>query len=439
MTTCVCKGPGGEERVVYEACLAESSCCKDGCECKECKCPGCDKKKTASVPVYAAPVTDAVARNNHVLCFGAEWCGPCQQMKPIIHDLIRHGCPLKVVNIDQHPEFAKRFNVNVLPSFVAVVDGKPCDRAVGMISPQQIQALAQRVQHGRPAFHGERGTKPVPKAPANASYPGAISVTKIVEVQYALTPDKGEMLTKLLRDQCSIDVQQDGDILTITTTDEKQKAVANFIATVVGPSPSKMASKAERNVAKTDEKPRKQVKFIEKPYTGPYRIHQYFFADDKTIHRRQLPAKHRAPVAYPKATSPVCGKSASGCTLTADSIVLTCPTAKQDQLKLECGPQGVTVRQTDADGHPLILKCQNLETRVLDQLPKVVDCEFRKCLGLDADAKDLLPSVISEEVRRILDNQVAPIIYNGDVPDVKSVVEAIEKNKVFSFYIGINR
>ncbi len=472
--TCVCKGPNGQERVVYEACLAESSCCKDGCECKECKCPGCDKKKTASVPVYAAPF--ATPSENHVLCFGAEWCGPCQQMKPIIHDLISHGCPLKVVNIDQHPEFAKRFNVNVLPSFVAVVDGEACDRAVGILSPQQIRALAQRVQRGKPA----------PEALANHSYPGAISVTKIVEVQYGLTPDKGEMLAKLLREQCSIDVKQDGDILTITTTDEKQKAVANFIATVVGPSPQKMASKAERNIAKSAVECTPKLRPVTKIRPTTVRFPTSSDPGKYLLRKvKGVPVKYQAPVAYPKAKSPACAESASACTLKADSIVLTCRsstsegsllrlecgpqgvcvrradseehpslseakspvcgdsadacsltadslvltcrslTSEGSLLRLECGPQGVCVRRTDSEEHPLLSECQDLGSSALDQLPKVVDCEFRRCLDLEVDAKGLLPSVISEEVRQVLDKM--------------PMDDAIEKRQWFPFSIGINR
>ncbi|WP_166830956.1 thioredoxin family protein [Thalassoroseus pseudoceratinae] len=440
----VCKGPSGHERVVYEACSAESSCCKDGCECKGCQCPGCDKKKTASVPVYSSPAAAEADRNNHVLCFGAEWCGPCRQMKPIIQDLISHGCPLKVVNIDEHPEFAKKFNVNVLPSFVAVVDGEPCDRAVGMISPQQIRALVQRVAGGKPVFGGKFETKPAPKSPADTTYPGAISVTNIVEVRYALPSQKGEMLATLLRDQCSIDVKRDDDILTITTTEEKQKAVANFIATVVGPSPPKMASKAERNIAKTEEtQPKPCQPVVQKAPTTPPKVRvitfphggqQYRIRDVSVrLNETAKPVKYKAPVAYPKEkpTRPACAEKKPKCTQSNagnTGVNSACAVSQDTRFKLECGPQGVSVRKVDDDGHPLILKCQNLEAHVLGQLPRTIQCKFQECLGLDDETQELLPSVISEEVQKVLSED--PIFRKRG---------SSQPTPVFSFSIGINR
>ena len=144
-------------------------------------------------------------------------------MKPIVQELISHGCPLKVVDIDTHPELATKFHVNSIPAFVAIVDGKPCAREFGVTSAERIRALVNRVSNVKPNINGKHETKPAPESPANTSYPGAISVTKFVEVQYALPSQKGEMLANLLREQCSIEVKHHDDILTVTTTDEKPK------------------------------------------------------------------------------------------------------------------------------------------------------------------------------------------------------------------------
>lgn len=55
---------------------------------------------------------------------GAEWCGPCQQMKPILSDLAAEYTGKVTVmsaDIDQSPEIAAYFGIAYIPdSFVVV-------------------------------------------------------------------------------------------------------------------------------------------------------------------------------------------------------------------------------------------------------------------------------------------------------------------------------
>jgi S1-C subfamily serine protease len=81
-----------------------------------------------------------------LLDFQADWCGPCQSMRPIVERLKENGCCVTEVNIDSNRELAAQFRVTSIPCFVTVVDGKEIDRVVGVVS---YERLTQRLQPQR--------------------------------------------------------------------------------------------------------------------------------------------------------------------------------------------------------------------------------------------------------------------------------------------------
>lgn len=59
--------------------------------------------------------------------FWAEWCGPCQQMLPILDQFAeKMGDKLIVgkVNVDDSPEIAWKFGVMSIPTFILLKDGE---------------------------------------------------------------------------------------------------------------------------------------------------------------------------------------------------------------------------------------------------------------------------------------------------------------------------
>lgn len=80
-----------------------------------------------------------------VLDFYSNSCVPCQQMSPIISRLQRQGYSIKKVNIDEHRDLANRFKVNLLPTFVLVVQNQEVSRIVGATSEAQLRRLAQQI------------------------------------------------------------------------------------------------------------------------------------------------------------------------------------------------------------------------------------------------------------------------------------------------------
>lgn len=71
----------------------------------------------------------------------AEWCGPCQQMTPIVEELEKeHGNKYKFVkvNVDESREIAVEFGVSSIPTFVFFKDGKIKGKETGYMSKDDL-------------------------------------------------------------------------------------------------------------------------------------------------------------------------------------------------------------------------------------------------------------------------------------------------------------
>lgn len=71
---------------------------------------------------------EEVSKNGVVLIdFWAEWCGPCQQMLPILDQFAEQmGDKMTVgkINVDENPELAGQFRVMSIPTLVVLKDGE---------------------------------------------------------------------------------------------------------------------------------------------------------------------------------------------------------------------------------------------------------------------------------------------------------------------------
>ena len=52
--------------------------------------------------------------------FNADWCGPCQMMKPILEEFAEKNAEVKVVgvNVDDNSDLAEKYGVSGIPCFV---------------------------------------------------------------------------------------------------------------------------------------------------------------------------------------------------------------------------------------------------------------------------------------------------------------------------------
>jgi thiol-disulfide isomerase/thioredoxin len=85
-----------------------------------------------------------------LLDFTADWCGPCQGMKPVVHQLKAAGHPVRAVNIDRNRELAAKYRVTGIPCFVMLVDGQEVDREVGATSRERLTQMLAKARSQRP-------------------------------------------------------------------------------------------------------------------------------------------------------------------------------------------------------------------------------------------------------------------------------------------------
>lgn len=68
--------------------------------------------------------------------FYADWCGPCQAMKPVFEKVMPEfsgKIELEKIDVDKTPGKAQEFGVMGIPTMVLIKDGKEVDRKVGML------------------------------------------------------------------------------------------------------------------------------------------------------------------------------------------------------------------------------------------------------------------------------------------------------------------
>ncbi|MBQ5997041.1 MAG: thioredoxin [Bacteroidales bacterium] len=71
-----------------------------------------------------------------VIDFWAEWCGPCRQLMPVVHELAETyegRVKFVKVNVDECPDLAARFGVMSIPTLVFMKNGEQVQRQVGAV------------------------------------------------------------------------------------------------------------------------------------------------------------------------------------------------------------------------------------------------------------------------------------------------------------------
>ena len=75
--------------------------------------------------------------------FNADWCGPCQMLKPTLHALAEASDDYKIVsiNVDNEMELAGEYDVFSIPCLVLIKSGQEVNRKVGVQPRPVLEAM----------------------------------------------------------------------------------------------------------------------------------------------------------------------------------------------------------------------------------------------------------------------------------------------------------
>lgn len=75
--------------------------------------------------------------------FGAQWCGACRMLDPVIQELAKElegKAVVTQVDVDASPQLAQHFGIEALPTLLVFKNGKLIDKVVGVASKADLLA-----------------------------------------------------------------------------------------------------------------------------------------------------------------------------------------------------------------------------------------------------------------------------------------------------------
>lgn len=77
-----------------------------------------------------------------IVDFWAAWCGPCQMLSPVIDEIAASHPEITVgkVNVDDQPELAQQFSIELIPTLVIFKNGSVVQRLTGVYPKEAILA-----------------------------------------------------------------------------------------------------------------------------------------------------------------------------------------------------------------------------------------------------------------------------------------------------------
>ena len=75
-----------------------------------------------------------------VVDFYADWCGPCQMLKPILEEISEERSDVKIVklNVDEARDIAQEYSIFSIPTVLFFKDGKMVHKFVGFQSKDAV-------------------------------------------------------------------------------------------------------------------------------------------------------------------------------------------------------------------------------------------------------------------------------------------------------------
>jgi putative thioredoxin len=97
---------------------------------------------------FRSEVIERSLKTPVVVDFWATWCGPCKELGPALEAAAREGNGrfiLAKVDVDKNPELAQAFQVQGIPTVLAVAGGKVVDGFSGALPPAELKRFLDGV------------------------------------------------------------------------------------------------------------------------------------------------------------------------------------------------------------------------------------------------------------------------------------------------------
>ena len=89
---------------------------------------------------FMAEVAERSYEKPVIIDFFAQWCGPCQLLKPMLEKVVEgHDVVLAKIDIDQSPDLASAYRIEGVPDVRVVMQGKMYAGFVGVLPEPQLQ------------------------------------------------------------------------------------------------------------------------------------------------------------------------------------------------------------------------------------------------------------------------------------------------------------
>lgn len=80
------------------------------------------------------------SKENVLVDFYADWCGPCKMLGPILDEISKDHKVFKI-NVDNEMELAQKYGIMSIPCMILFKDGEEKKRIIGLHSKSEIMEL----------------------------------------------------------------------------------------------------------------------------------------------------------------------------------------------------------------------------------------------------------------------------------------------------------
>ncbi|MGW5647893.1 thioredoxin [Saccharopolyspora sp. NPDC003752] len=130
---------------------------------------------------FQAEVVERSLQVPVVVDLWATWCGPCKQLSPVLERLAQESngaWVLAKVDVDANPRIAQLFQVQSVPTVIAIAGGQPVDAFSGAQPEPQIRqwidSLLNALRDQLPGIRAaEEGVEPVAEEPEDPRFTAA--------------------------------------------------------------------------------------------------------------------------------------------------------------------------------------------------------------------------------------------------------------------------